>query len=149
MEAAFTRSRVVKPVNILIVEDSSADAAIMALVFRESGYPVKLHIVVDGDEALDFLFQHGRFTEAPRPQIIFLDIHLPKRSGLEVLEQININSHLASIPVYILSTSASAADRQRSQDLNAKRFITKPEDLPGFQHLMQYLVTVEFPTLTA
>jgi len=134
-------------VVILIVEDSPADAMLMQMILNEIGFPLDIHLVEDGDEAIQFLYKEGKYGLAPRPDALFLDIHLPKRSGLDVLQQMKCCPDLSSIPVYILTTSSSAADKARSLELKATRFITKPEDLLGFQNILKHLVSEDFPRL--
>ena len=120
------------PVEILLIEDSPDDVDLTIQAFKESSSHSRLHVVEDGIEALAFLRRQGRFAAAPRPDLILLDLNLPKRSGHEVLKDIKSDPQLRRIPVVVLTTSAADADVTRSYELAANCFITKPVDLDAF-----------------
>lgn len=98
--------------------------------FEQSGSPVHLNVVGDGEQAMHFLRRAGAFEDAPRPGLIVLDLNLPRRTGLEVLA--DLKADLLVIPVLILTTSAAPADIQRSYSLHANAYITKPADFDSF-----------------
>ncbi len=127
-------------VDILLVEDNPADVNMLRESFRESKIGNELHVVNDGERALDFLHQRGAFTTAPRPDLVLLDIGLPKMSGLDVLAEIKADPDLRRIPVIILTTSESEEDVFKSYDLHANSFITKPVHLT---QLFELLKTIE------
>jgi two-component system, chemotaxis family, response regulator Rcp1 len=100
--------------------------------FKDAKVHINLHVASDGAEAMSFLKHEGEHVNAPRPDLILLDLNLPKKDGREVLEEIKVSPTLGSIPVVILTTSASDADILRSYRLHANCYITKPVDLDGF-----------------
>ena len=119
-------------VEILLVEDNPGDVRLTQEALREGKVPNRLSVVGDGAEALAFLSQQGAYTAAPRPDIILLDLNLPKKSGLEVLAEIKADARLRRIPVVVLTTSEAEQDILRSYDLHANCYITKPVDLDQF-----------------
>ena len=118
--------------EVLLVEDSPGDARLTLEAFRDAKVHITLHVAIDGVEAMAFLKREGKHTGAPRPDLILLDLNLPKKDGREVLEEIKENASLKTIPVVILTTSASEADILQSYTLHANCYITKPVDLDGF-----------------
>ena len=121
-----------RAVEILLVEDSPSDADLTEEAFSEGKVLNNLHWVQDGVEALAFLYQQGNYVDAPRPDLILLDLNLPKKDGREVLAQIKGNPNLKLIPVIILTTSAAERDIVKTYELNANCYITKPIDLEEF-----------------
>ncbi|CAA9284933.1 Two-component transcriptional response regulator, LuxR family [uncultured Coleofasciculus sp.] len=121
-----------RAVEILLVEDSPSDADLTEEAFSEGKVLNNLHWVQDGVEALAFLYQQGNYVDAPRPDLILLDLNLPKKDGREVLAQIKGNPSLKLIPVIILTTSAAERDIVKTYELNANCYITKPIDLEEF-----------------
>lgn len=117
------------PVEILLVEDSAADARLMQEAFKECGLAGKLSIVRDGEQALAFLNQQGAFQECPRPALILLDLNLPRKSGCKVLAAIKQDQQLRQIPVIVLSSSTLPADIAQAYDSHANCYIPKPADL--------------------
>lgn len=126
-------------VQILLVEDSKSDAFLTAETLHESRIINELHIVRDGVEAMDFLYQVGKYQNAPRPDLILLDLNLPKKNGREVLAEIKNDPHLKSIPVVILTTSDYQEDILKSYELHANCYITKPVELSQFVNMMKTL----------
>ena len=120
------------PKEVLLVEDSSGDVRLTREAFKEAKVHINLHVASDGAEAMSFLKREGEHVNAARPDLILLDLNLPKKDGREVLEEIKVSPTLGSIPVVILTTSASDADILRSYKLHANCYITKPVDLDGF-----------------
>jgi two-component system, chemotaxis family, response regulator Rcp1 len=119
-------------IKILLVEDSLADIRLTQEVFKEGKIQNELHSVKDGEEAMEFLRRRGRYADAPRPDLVLLDLNLPKKDGKEVLKEIKSDQELASIPVIVLTTSKAEEDIHRTYDLHANCFITKPFDLDKF-----------------
>lgn len=121
---------------ILLVEDNPADVRLTQEALRETGAAHRLHVVMDGDAALDFLRQQSAQEGDVRPDLILLDLNLPGRNGTEVLQVIKADSKLRAIPVVILSTSRAETDIARSYDLHANCYIQKPVDLEQFVNVM-------------
>jgi two-component system, chemotaxis family, response regulator Rcp1 len=120
------------PIEVLLVEDSAGDVRLTREAFKDAKVYVNLHVASDGAEAMAFLAREGSFANVPRPDLILLDLNLPKKDGREVLEEIKSSPTLKCIPVVILTTSESDADILRSYRLHANCYITKPVDLEGF-----------------
>ncbi len=125
------------PVEILLVEDNPGDHRLTKEALHEGKVYNNLHWVKDGVEALDFLKQRGKYEKVPRPDIILLDLNLPKKDGREVLVEIKQDPNLRAIPVVILTTSAAEEDVLRSYDLHANCYVTKPVDLEKFIVVVQ------------
>ena len=121
-----------KVMEILLVEDSKSDAHLTIETLAESQVRNNVHWVKNGVEALDFLYQQGNYTDAPRPDLILLDLNLPKKNGGKVLEDIKHNDRLKSIPVIVLTTSAQEEDVLRIYQLQANSYLVKPVDLEQF-----------------
>lgn len=124
--------------DILLVEDNPGDIRLTEEAFRESRIANTLYVVTDGVEALDFLHQRGEYADAPRPDIILLDLNLPRKNGDEVLEDLHEKSpSLARIPVIILTSSQAEEDIARSYELQANAYMTKPVDPAEFIETIQ------------
>ena len=121
-----------RPVEILLVEDNPGDERLTREALKEGKVYSNLHWAKDGVEALEFLRRRGRFSDAPRPDIILLDLNLPKKDGREVLEDVKNDPELKRIPVVVLTTSKADEDVLRSYDLHANCYVTKPVDLEKF-----------------
>lgn len=130
-----------KSIDILLVEDNPADVRLTQEAFKETRIPNHLHVVGDGAEALAFLEQSGRFTQVPRPDMILLDLNLPKKDGREVLAQIKQQPEYKRIPVVILTTSSEEEDIAHTYDHHANCFITKPADLDKFLNVVKNIET--------
>jgi chemotaxis family two-component system response regulator Rcp1 len=126
-----------EPIEILLVEDSPGDVRLTQEAFRDAKVHINLHVALDGTEAMAFLKQEGEHSNVPRPDLILLDLNLPKKDGREVLKEIKESSTLKSIPVVILTTSDAEADILRSYQLHANCYITKPVDLDGFLRVVK------------
>jgi len=125
------------PVEILLVEDNPGDYRLTQEALREGKVYNNLHWAKDGVEALEFLSQRGKYEGVPRPDIILLDLNLPKKDGREVLAEIKSDEALRPIPVVILTTSQAEEDVLRSYDLHANCYVTKPVDLEKFITVVQ------------
>jgi two-component system, chemotaxis family, response regulator Rcp1 len=119
-------------VDILLVEDNEGDARLAKEAMRDSKIRNSLHHVADGEEAMAFLRRQGRHALAPRPDLILLDLNLPKKDGRQVLAEIKADDDLKRIPVVILTVSSAEEDILKSYNLHANCFITKPIDLNQF-----------------
>jgi CheY-like chemotaxis protein len=136
----------VQPIEVLLVEDDPGDELMTREAFEDNKIRNTLHVVRDGQEALDFLYRRGEHTEAPRPDLVLLDLNLPKYDGRQVLEQIKSDPELALIPVVVLTTSSAEEDILRSYKLHANAYVTKPVDLDQFiaavRQIDEFFVTV-------
>jgi len=120
------------PLQILLVEDSPGDVRLTQEAFKNAKVHVNLHVVSDGAEAMAFLGREGKYADAPRPDLMLLDLNLPKKDGRSVLAEIKENPQLKTIPVVILTTSSAEEDILKSYRLHANCYITKPVNLEGF-----------------
>jgi chemotaxis family two-component system response regulator Rcp1 len=121
-----------KPVNILLVEDSEADVRLTREALKDSKLKISLEVVNDGVEALMFLKREGKYSNSQRPDLILLDLNLPRKNGKEVLEEIKQDNDLKRIPVVILTISKNEEDILKAYNLRANCYITKPVDLEQF-----------------
>jgi len=121
-----------QPIEVLLVEDDPGDELMTREAFEENRIGNRLHVTRDGEEALDFLYQRGPHAQAPRVDLILLDLNLPKYDGRQILEQIRSDPELTHTPVVILTTSSSEEDIMRSYKLHANAFVTKPVDVNRF-----------------
>jgi two-component system response regulator len=138
------------PIQVLLVEDNPGDVRLTREAFRDAKMHLDLHVVGDGMEAMEFLLQQGKFSESPRPDLVLLDLNLPRKDGREVLSEIKNHATLKSIPVVVLTTSASDADIEKSYLLHANCYISKPVELEGFLTVVQsiddfWLTVVRLP----
>jgi len=131
------RTEEVPPVEILLVEDNPGDYRLTKEALHEGKVYNNLHWAKDGVEAIEFLKRRGPYEKVPRPDIILLDLNLPKKDGREVLSEIKQDSDLRAIPVVILTTSQAEEDILRSYDLHANCYVTKPVDLEKFIVVVQ------------
>ncbi|MFJ3336097.1 response regulator [Streptomyces sp. NPDC086766] len=120
------------PIDVLLVEDDPGDELMTREAFEDNKIGNTLHVVRDGEEALDFLYRRGEHAAAPRPDLILLDLNLPKYDGRQVLERVKSDPDLTHIPVVVLTTSAAEEDILRSYKLHANAYVTKPVDLDQF-----------------
>jgi two-component system, chemotaxis family, response regulator Rcp1 len=125
--------------DVLLVDDNEGDARLLREVLFEINKTVHLHVVTDGVEAMSFLRYQGPYLDVPRPQLILLDLHMPKLGGLEVLAQIQADPRLRVIPIVVLTTSRSEEDIARSYQLMANCYLTKPDELVEFEQLVKSL----------
>ena len=120
------------PIEVLLVEDDPGDVLMTQEAFEEHKVRNRLNVVSDGSEALAYLRREGQYSEAVRPDLILLDLNLPKRDGREVLAEIKKDDDLGRIPVVVLTTSAADEDILRSYQLHANAYVTKPVDFERF-----------------
>jgi two-component system, chemotaxis family, response regulator Rcp1 len=125
------------PVHVLLVEDSPGDVRLTREAFREADAAVQLHVANDGVEAMAFLNHEGRYDHAPRPDLILLDLNMPRMDGREVLAHIKADNGLKSIPTIVLTTSDAEADIKHSYDLQANCYLNKPAQLEEFDNLVK------------
>jgi len=123
--------------KVLVVEDSDDDVTIIKRAMRKSEVKCDLYFARDGEEALDVLYQRKEFEDTPRPDLILLDLNLPKIDGLDVLETIKKDEKLRRIPVIVLTISDKEGDMVRAYDSGAASFMTKPVDSKDFERLIQ------------
>ena len=126
------RSKTGRPVQILLVEDNPGDVGLTLEALKEATLPNKLTVVKNGTEALAFLRRQGQHTQAARPDLILLDLNLPKKDGRKVLAEIKADANLKRIPVVVLTTSEDEQDVMESYNLHANCYIVKPLDLDRF-----------------
>jgi chemotaxis family two-component system response regulator Rcp1 len=139
-----------KVVDILLVEDNEGDARLAIEAMRDSKIRNQLHHVSDGEEAMAFLRKEGKYAKVPRPDLVLLDLNLPKKDGRQVLAEIKNDDELKRIPVVILTVSSAEEDILKSYNLHANCFITKPIDLSQFMKVVRsvedfWLTIVKLP----
>jgi chemotaxis family two-component system response regulator Rcp1 len=128
-----------RPMEILLVEDGLVDASVTIGALRKGQIQHRMTLIRDGAEAMEFLRQDGKFARAPRPDLILLDLGLPKKDGREVLQEIKADETLSSIPVVIMTSSDDEEDRVQSELLGVDSFITKPVDFEKFLTVVRQL----------
>ena len=138
------------PIQVLLVEDSPGDVRLTQEAFRDANSSVVLHVATDGIEAMAFLRREGTLASVPRPDLILLDLNLPKMDGREVLALIKEDDNLKTIPTVILTTSGAEADIVKSYQLQANCYLTKPVQLDAFESLVKsindfWLTKVKLP----
>lgn len=129
----------VDSIEVLLVEDDPGDVVMIREAFEENKVRNRLSIVSDGEQAIQFLRREGEHEKAPRPDLILLDLNLPRVSGREVLEQVKADPKLRAIPVVILTTSSAEEDILRSYDLHANAYVTKPVDFESFIEVVRQI----------
>ncbi len=128
-----------RAIEILLVEDDPGDELITREAFEHNKLKNNLHVAHDGEEGLDFLYRRGPFEGAPRPDLILLDLNLPKYDGRQLLEKVKSDPDLARIPVVVLTTSSAEEDILRSYQLHANAYVTKPVDLDPFMKAVRQI----------
>jgi len=126
-----------KPAEILLVEDDEGDVLLTEEAFKSCRLPPHFSTVQDGDEAMAFLRREGRFSDAPRPALILLDLNLPRKDGRELLAELKRTPPFQAIPVIVLTTSDSAQDILKAYELHANAYLTKPLNLDRFMEVAQ------------
>ncbi len=135
--------------DILLVEDNRADAHLLTEFFIEKGSDASIQWVTDGYEALDYVYQRDAYKQAKRPDMIILDLGMPRISGYEVLKQLKENAQYSSIPTIVLTTSRNPLDRKQCTTLGADAFLSKPQSLKGYEELVDQLIHFNFLPLAA
>lgn len=125
------------PADILLVEDNPSDAYLTQVALRTASLSSRLHVAEDGEQALAFLRREGRFSEAPRPDLVLLDLNLPRMDGRLVLEEIKSDDDLRRIPVIVLTTSTASSDVADCYDRHANCYIAKPVDFDRFEAVIR------------
>jgi CheY-like chemotaxis protein len=125
------------PIEVLLVEDDPADVVLIQEAFENNALRNTLHVAEDGVEAMAYLRAEGRHAGAPRPDLILLDLNLPRKDGREVLSEIKADARLRSIPVVVLTTSEAEDDIARSYDLHANAYVAKPVDFGDFEEVVR------------
>jgi CheY-like chemotaxis protein len=121
---------------VLLVEDNDADVRLTREALREPGEDVRLSSVGDGEQALAFLRKQEGFADAPRPDLVLLDLNLPRKNGLEVLEELRADPEVASIPVVMLTSSSARSDIEAAYAAGVNAFVVKPHELDAFMDLI-------------
>ena len=130
-----------RPVEFLLAEDNPGDVRLTKEALRESKISNNLNVVPDGVEAMAFLRREGKYFEAPRPDVILLDLNLPKKDGREVLAEVKADPNLRLIPVVIITSSEAEQDVLKTYELHANCYVTKPVDLEQFIKVIQSIET--------
>ena len=128
-----------RAIDILLVEDDPGDELITREAFEHNKLKNRLHVAHDGEEGLNYLYRRGEFADAPRPDLILLDLNLPKYGGRQLLEKIKSDPDLAGIPVVVLTTSSAEEDIIKSYKLHANAYVTKPVDLDQFMKAVRQI----------
>ena len=138
-------------VDVLLVEDDPGDVVLIKEAFEFNKVHNALHVVSDGVQALDFLYRRNGHEGAPRPDLVLLDLNLPRKDGREVLEEVKADKDLRTIPIVVLTTSEAEEDILRSYDLHANAYVTKPVDFERFIEVVRliddfFVTVVKLPT---
>jgi CheY-like chemotaxis protein len=128
-----------RAIDVLLIEDDPGDELITREAFEHNKIKNTLHVAHDGQEGLDFLYRRAPFENAPRPDLILLDLNLPKYDGRQLLEKIKNDAELALIPVVVLTTSSAEEDILKSYKLHANAYVTKPVDLDQFMNAVRQI----------
>lgn len=147
----MTQSLPGRQIEVLLVEDDPGDVLMTKEAFEDYKLSNNLHVVNDGAEAMEFLRRRGEHADAPRPDLVLLDLNLPRMDGREVLQAIKSDPELASIPVVVLTTSEAEEDVLRSYSLHANAYVTKPVDFERFIQVVRqidefFVTVVRLPT---
>jgi len=134
--------------DILIVEDSPSDVFLAQEALKQTNQDCHVHVVSDGVEAMEFLRRHGPHANAPRPDLILLDLNMPRKDGREVLMEIKTDENLKSIPVLVLTSSSAEQDINKAYSLHANCYITKPADFARFKAVIRSIQAFWFGDVT-
>jgi two-component system, chemotaxis family, response regulator Rcp1 len=151
METPTVNPDLGRPIEILLVEDSPSDTDLTVEALAAAKVTNRLSIVEDGVQAMEFLHREGQYAQAPRPDLILLDLNLPRKDGREVLAEVRSDEKLTAIPVVVLTTSQAEQDVLRAYALHANCYITKPVDFQQFLEVIEaiegfWLSVVKLPT---
>lgn len=133
-----------KTVEILLAEDNPGDVMLTKKALEQGKLANNLHVVTDGVEALEFLRQDGEYADEPRPDLVLLDLNMPRKDGKDVLRELQDDDDLRRIPVVVLTSSESEEDIARSYELNANAYLTKPVDFDGFIEIVNQMESFWF-----
>jgi chemotaxis family two-component system response regulator Rcp1 len=133
--------------RILLVEDNPGDIRLTQEAFKESSLDIQLDVVTDGEMAIDFLFKRNQFASSIRPNIVLLDLNLPKKNGIEVLKEVKVDESLKKIPVIVLTTSDADHDISKAYSLHANCYILKPVDFDDFAKVIKLVELYWFNTV--
>jgi two-component system, chemotaxis family, response regulator Rcp1 len=133
------RDTVGRPMEILLIEDDLEDAGMTIEVLREGEVPCRISLVRDGEEAMEFLLREAKFRRAPQPDMILLDLNLPKKSGREVLAEVRADQRLSSVPVVVLTGSHTQQEVLQAEKLHVESYLTKPIDVEQFNGVVKSL----------
>jgi CheY-like chemotaxis protein len=128
-----------KAIDILLIEDDPGDELIIREVFEHNKFRNTLNVARDGQEGLDYMYRRGKYQDAPQPDLILLDLNLPKYDGRQLLERFKSDPDLCHIPIVVLTTSAADEDILRSYQLHANAYVTKPVDLYQFMRAVRQI----------
>jgi CheY-like chemotaxis protein len=128
-----------EPIDVLLIEDDPGDELITREVFEHNKFKNTLHVARDGQEGLDYLYRRGKHQNAPQPDLILLDLNLPKYDGRQLLERFKSDPDLCHIPIVVLTTSSAEEDILRSYQLHANAYVTKPVDLDQFMSAVRQI----------
>jgi CheY-like chemotaxis protein len=135
----MTRKPAGQPIEVLLVEDDPGDVLLIEEAFADNKLLNNLNIVNDGEQALAYLRREGEYAEAPRPDLVLLDLNLPRKDGREVLQEVKTDESLRTIPVVVLTTSEAEEDVLRSYQLHANAYVPKPVDFDRFVSIVRQI----------
>jgi two-component system, chemotaxis family, response regulator Rcp1 len=133
------RDAVGRPMEILLIEDDLEDAGMTIEALRKGDVPCRISLVRDGEEAMEFVLRQGKFRRAPQPDLILLDLNLPKKSGREVLAELKADQRLANVPVVVLTSSRTHQQILQAENLHVQNYLIKPIDLEHFNGVVKSL----------
>jgi chemotaxis family two-component system response regulator Rcp1 len=136
-----------KEIEVLVIEDNEGDVRLIKEAFKDSRVVNKFSVVGDGEQALDYLNRRGKYELSSRPDLILLDLNLPKMNGFDVLTEVKSNPSIQKIPVIIFSSSTSENDVLRSYDLKANSYVSKPTDFNEFLNVVRTIDEFWFQTV--
>jgi CheY-like chemotaxis protein len=137
-----------RPAEILLVEDSDDDVELTRLGFKRARFAVRLHHVPNGEECMSFLRKQGKYADAPTPDLILLDLNMPRMDGNEVMEEVSRDDALRHLPIVVLTSSKAEEDILRSYKLRCSSYLVKPIDFEGFATMIQSLSDYWFTLVT-
>jgi chemotaxis family two-component system response regulator Rcp1 len=133
------RDAVGRPMEILLIEDDLEDAGMTIEALRKGDVPCRISLVRDGEEAMEFVLRQGKFRRTPQPDLILLDLNLPKKSGREVLAELKADQRLANVPVVVLTSSRTHQQILQAEKLHVQNYLIKPIDLEHFNGVVKSL----------
>ncbi len=136
-----------KEIEVLVIEDNEGDVRLIKEAFKDSLIVNKFSVVGDGEQALDYLNKRGKYESSTRPDLIILDLNLPKMNGFDVLTEVKSNPAIQKIPIIIFSSSTSDSDVLRSYDLKANSYVSKPTDFNEFLNVVRTIDEFWFQTV--